>query len=58
MLRQVKRLFILFFIGLVLMGAGFGAVFHTTTIRAYTDDEIRLKAQELGMMDVKEVLGE
>jgi len=58
MLRKLKSLLILFFIGLLLMGWGFGSVFHTTTIRSYTDEEIRIKAAELGMMDVKEVLGE
>lgn len=58
MLKKLKSLLVMFFIGLVLMSWGFGSVFHTTTIRAYTDEEIRIKAGELGMMDVKEVLGE
>lgn len=57
-IKQLRNSLILLFIGILLTSAGFSSVIARPVVRDYTDEEIRIKAEELGMMDMKDVLKE
>lgn len=56
--KQLRNSLIVLFLGLIFTSVGFSIVLTPPVVRDYTDEEIRIKAEELGMMDMKDALKE